>query len=231
MRTTHQPTVQLPELTPGITLVDVDADLGVAPVQALLLDHVLTRDGPAYWVDGANSANTTRLRELAPADRVLTRIDVARGFTAHQHTSLLDRLAGRLNTEVSPSLVVATGVDSTYRTSDITDDRAEQLFIRAIASIARIARVHDIPVIVTRCRDDEFSRPLRRAATTHLHCRVTPFGPSFKDRTGDTETLVYHTSDGWIQTTLAYWQDVLEHRARMHEASTLERAVGTVGVQ
>ena len=36
----RQPRVELPELEPGLTLVDVDADLGVTPVQSLLLDRV-----------------------------------------------------------------------------------------------------------------------------------------------------------------------------------------------
>ena len=228
---TPRPNADLPDLTPGVTLVDVDDDLGITPVQALLLDRVLSGDGPAYWVDGANRANTTRLRELAPADRVLNRIEVARGFTAHQHTALLDRLAGRLESQASPSVVVATGLDGMYRDADVDDELAEQLFIRAIAAVARVARVHNIPVIVTRCREDKFSRPLRRAAATHLHCRATPFGPRFEDSRGEVETLVYHTEDGWLQTTLAYWQEVLEHRARLHEASTLERAAGPVGVQ
>lgn len=188
-------------------------------------------DGQAYWVDGANRANKTRLRELAPADRVLDRIDIARGFTAHQHTSLLGRLGGRLDSHDQPSVVVTTGLDGVYRGADIESELATQMFIRAIASIARIARVHNVPVVVTRCHDDDFSRPLQRAAKTHLQCRATPCGPRFEDTTGDVETLVYHTGDGWMQTTLAYWQEVLEHRARMHEATTLERAVGPIGVE
>ena len=227
----QRPTADLPELTPGVTLVDVDDDLGVTPVQALLLDRVLGADGPAFWVDGANSANTTRLRELAPADRVLDRIEVARGFTAHQHTALLDRLAGRLAARESPSIVVATGLDGMYRATDVDSELAEQLFVRAIASVARVARVHDMPVIVTRCRDDEFSTPLRRAATTHLQCEKTPFGPRFEDAAGDTETLVYHTDDGWFQTTLAYWQEVLEHRARMYDGATVDRAAVAPSIQ
>ncbi|PHQ38210.1 hypothetical protein DJ69_12700 [Halorubrum persicum] len=231
MRSSRRPTADFPKLTPGVTLVDVDNDLGVTPVQALLLDQVLGGDGRAYWVDGANRANTTQLRELAPADRVLDRIDIARGFTAHQHTSLLDRLAGRLDSHDQPSVVVATGLDRMYRDADIEDELATQMFIRAIASIARIARVHNVPVVVTRCREDDFSRPLQRAAETHLQCRATPCGPRFEDTAGDVETLVYHTDDGWIQTTLAYWQEVLEHRARIHGATTLERAAGPVGVQ
>jgi hypothetical protein len=226
-----RPDAELPELTPGVILVDVGDALGATPVQALLLDQVLSGNGPAFWVDGANRANTTRLRELAPADRVLDRIEVARGFTAHQHTSLLDRLAGRLDARGSPSVVVATGLDGMYRDADVDDELAEQMFIRAIASLARVVRVHDVPVLVTRCRGDDFSQPLRRAAATHLQCRATPFGPQFEDAAGDMQTLVYHTGDGWMQTTLAYWQEVLEHRARVHEASTFERAAGAVGMQ
>ncbi|SNR65748.1 hypothetical protein SAMN06266787_10847 [Halorubrum ezzemoulense] len=68
---------------------------------------------------------------------------------------------------------------------------------------SHIARVHDVPVLVTRIHEDEFARPLRRAATTHLYCRM-PFGPRFVDAAGDVETLVYNTEDGWLQTTLAY---------------------------
>ncbi|EMA70854.1 hypothetical protein [Halorubrum distributum] len=74
----RRPTADFPELTPGVTLVGVDDDLGVTPVQVLLLDHVLDGDAPAFWVDGANRANTTRLRELAPSDHVLDRVEVAR---------------------------------------------------------------------------------------------------------------------------------------------------------
>lgn len=231
MRSSRRPTADLPKLAPAVTLVDVDNDLGVTPVQALLLDQVFGGDGRAYWVDGANRANTTRLRELAPSDRVLDRIGVARGFTAHQHTSLLDRLGGRLDSRDQPSVVVATGLDGMYRGTDIESELATQMFIRAIASVARIARVHNVPVVVTRCHDDDFSRPLQRAAKMHLQCRATPCGPRFEDTTGDVETLVYHTGDGWMQTTLAHWQEVLEHRARIHEATTLERAAGPVGVE
>ncbi|WP_424015202.1 hypothetical protein ACOZ35_04170 [Halorubrum xinjiangense] len=227
----NRPTADLPELAPGVTLVDVDDDLGVTPVQALLLDRVLGSDGPAFWVDGANRANTTRLRELAPADRVLDRVEVARGFTAHQHTALLDRLAGRLAARESPSVVLATGLDARYRDADVDGDVAEAMFIRAVASVARVARVHDAPVLVTRCRDDEFSRPLRRAAETHLACRATAFGPRFEDTEGETETLVYHGADGWIQTTLAYWREVLEHRARMYESAALDRPVAAAGAR
>ena len=215
----RQSPVELPELDTGLTLVDVGSDLGVTPVQSLLLDRVFAGDGDAYWVDAAGTAQTTRLRELAPDKRYLHRVHVARGFTAYQQTSLLDRITGDHVT--TPSVVVATGIDRLYRDTDVPATHAQDLLVRAIAALARVARVHDVPVVVTRSRADEFTRPLVNAAQTHLQCEDTQFGPRFTDAAGDVETLVYHLGDGWVQTTLAYWQEVLTHRARMHDASVV----------
>lgn len=212
----RQPHAELPELDAGLTLVDVDSGLGVTPVQSLLLDRVFAGDGDAYWVDAAGAARTTRLRELAPDKRYLHRVHVARGFTVYQQTSLLDRLTGEHVT--TPSVVVATGIDRLYREDDVPTTHAKELLVRSIAALARVGRVHDVPVVVTRSRADEFTRPLVNAAQTHLQCEDTQFGPRFTDATGDVETLVYLLGDGWVQTTLAYWQEVLAHRARMHDA-------------
>lgn len=210
--------VELPTLDPGVTLVEVDDELGVTPVQALLCDALIGSAHDAHWVDAAGVARTARLRELVPHPRYLDRIAIARGFTPYQHTSLIDRLAGRLTEP--PTVVVATGVDRLYRSADCPSDRAEALFVRAIAALARVARVHDVPVVVTRSRDDEFSAPLAAAAHDRLRCRKTPFGPRFETGDGDAETLVYRVENGWVQTTIAYWQTVLEHRVRMRERET-----------
>lgn len=212
----RQPRVELPELEPGLTLVDVDADLGVTPVQSLLLDRVFAGVGDAYWVDAAGAARTTRLRELAPDPRYLDRVHVARGFTAYQQTSLLDRLAGDYVTD--PSVVVVTGVDRLYRDSDFSTKHAKRLLVRSIAALARVGRVHDVPVIVTRSCDDDFTKPVVNAAQARLRCRDTQFGPRFTDAAGDVDALVYHLGDGWVQTTLAYWQEVVAHRAQFHDA-------------
>jgi len=219
----RQPPVEFPELDAGLALVDVDSDLGVTPVQSVLLDCVFAGDGDAYWVDAAGAAQTTRLRELAPDDRYLRRVHVARGFTAYQQTSLLDRLTGERVT--TPSVVVATGIDRLYRADDVPTNQAQELLVRSIAALARIGRVHDVPVVVTRSRADEFTQPLVNAAQTRLRCEDTRFGPRFTDAAGDVETLVYRLGDGWVQTTLAYWQEVLAHRARMHDAPVVGEEV------
>lgn len=221
------PTVELPELAPGVTLVNIETNLGVTPVQTLLVDRLLATGADAYWVDGTGAARTTRLRELVPHRRHLNRVHIARGFTAYQHTSLIDRLSGRL--DKPPAVILATGVDRLYRDGDIPTERGREMKVRVLASLARVARIHDVPVLITRVREDDFSAPLANAAVTHLQCRSTPFGPRFEDATGETQTLVYHAGDGWMQTTIAYWQEVLEHRARMHEVSTIDHAAGAAG--
>ena len=215
-------TADLPALEPGVTLLDVDPSLGVTPVQALLIDQVLGSDDDAYWVDGAGTAQTTRLRELAPHTRVLERIHVARGFTPHQHTALINRLHTSF---IDASTVIATGLDRLYRDDDVSRDHGQSMLLRALASLARAARVHDVPVIITRVRDDDFSAPIANAATRHLYCRETQFGPRFEASDGDAETLVYYTGNGWMQTTLAYWREVLAHRARMYETAPAAHAI------
>lgn len=222
----REPIAELPELDADITLVDVDEELGVTPVQTLVIDRLLVDGGDAVWVDGANRAKTARLRELAPHPRYLDRVTVGRGFTPYQHTSLVDRLAGRL--ESTPGVVVATSVDRLYRSDDLATERGTEMLVRTIAALARVGRVHDVPVIVTRVREDEFSAPLANAAKTRLRCRKTAFGPRFEDPDTGTETLVYHSGDGWVQTTLAYWQEVLEHRVRMHEQAAVSQPISAV---
>ena len=72
----------LPSLNDGITLLDVEESRGVPILQSLVLDHLLLHDGPAFWVDANGHATTTTLAQIAPSQRLLNRIHVARGFTA-----------------------------------------------------------------------------------------------------------------------------------------------------
>lgn len=211
--------IDLPELEPGVTLLDVEGELGVTPMQAVVIDRLLTTSGQAFWVDGGGrEAKSTRLRELAPHTGHLDRIQVARSFTAYQHTSLIDRLSAQVEamTQESPALVVATGVDLCYREDDLEGQRAQTFLLRQLAVLSRIAREQGVPVLVTRVRNDEFSAPIANAARTHLRCEATQFGPRFVDVDAEeSETLVYHTDDGYLQTTIAFWREILEHRAQM----------------
>jgi hypothetical protein len=224
----------LPSLDAGITLLDVEGSRGVPILQSLVLDHLLLHDGPAFWVDANGHATTTTLAQIAPSQRLLDRIHVARGFTAYQHYGALCDLPAAVNQSIqrsvaerdarrgthrddgapyTPSLVVAPAIDAQYRDDDTLGDvHAETLQARALARLATYADGYDIPVLVTRNERNEFTEPVATAADHHLECEQTRMGPRVVG--DDFETTVYPVEDGaYYQTTFTYWQELLATRA------------------
>jgi hypothetical protein len=227
----------LPQLDDGITLLDVEGGRGVPILQSLVLDHLLLHDGSAFWVDANGHATTTTLAQIAPSQRLLDRIHVARGFTASQHydavcdlptavskslqMSTADaRAAGRGapgrdedTSPHTPALIVAPAVDAQYRADDtLGETHANTLQARTLARLATYADGYDIPVLVTRAQRDDFTAPVATAADNHLECEQTRMGPRVVGE--DFETLVYPVDGGaYYQTTFAYWRQLLAARA------------------
>lgn len=200
---------ELPTLEPGMTLLETGTD-GV-PLQTLAVDHLLVAGGNALWVGTGQHCRTDSFAEIAPDRRVLDRIDVARGFTAYQHTALVDALGARVDD--GTAVVVLPDIDARYR-DDVQGGDGREMLVRALATLAGVAREHEIPVLYTRSRADEFSAPAETAASRTIAFRETPMGPRF---VGDTfETLVYPVAGEWVQTTLAFWQEVLRARRPIH---------------
>ena len=227
----------LPSLDDGITLLDVDGGRGVPILQSLVLDHLLLHDGPAFWVDANGHATTTTLSQIAPSQRLLNRIHVARGFTAYQHygtvcdlptavneaiqtstadTGAANRQAPGGNEDTSPhtpALIVVPAVDAQYRADDtLGETHAETLQARTLARLATYASGYDIPVLITRTEQNEFTEPVATIADHHLECEQTRMGPRIVGE--DFETLIYPVDDGaYYQTTFAYWRQLLAARA------------------
>lgn len=228
----------LPSLDDGITLLEIDDGRGVPVLQSLVLDHLLLNDGPAFWVDSSGHATTTQLGRIAPSRRLLDRIHVARGFTAYQHYGAVRDLSAAVNRSIrrttgeastsgqrtadpeqgvtahTPSLVVAPAVDAQYRDEDsLRSAQAARLQARTLARLRTYAERYDVPVLVTRSKADEFSAAVATAADHRLECTRTRMGPRFVGE--EFETLVYPVDGGaHYQTTLAYWQQLLDARAR-----------------
>ncbi|WP_227132762.1 hypothetical protein [Halorubellus salinus] len=224
----------LPSLDDGVTLLDVDGR-GVPVLQSLALDHLLTHDGPALWVDTAGCARTTTLARVAPTWRLLERVHVARGFTPYQHHAAVadvpdaaTDLVARDDAVDAPALLVAPVVDGRYRDADdLPREHAHQLLARTLARLRRYADTYDAPVLLTRTGDrdataagagtvdatsaDAFADIVDRTADHRLRCERTAQGPRFVG--DDAETLVYPQADGTLQTTLSYWRTVLHQRA------------------
>lgn len=214
-------TPQLPALETGLQLLDTDPDLDRA-VHALAVDHVLRSGGSACWSDPGSHARSGPLVDLAPSDRILDRFRVARAFTPFQHLELLATLPETISARTE--LLVVPALDGYYRDDDLLGDEGLEMLLAGIAALAGLARDRDLPVLVTRRRDDGFAEPIERAATRTIRCESTPFGPRF--RSVDEETFVYPNDGGWVQTTLAFWEQVLAARAPSHRNQ--ERHTGEV---
>lgn len=207
------PTPELPSLDPGLQLLETCSETCLSALHALVIDHVLLNNGQAYWVDSGHHAVTNNLRDIAPNDRVLDRIKVARGFTRYQHTAIVRHLPETLRDDAS--LLVVPTVDYHYRGDDVRGHDPQAMLTRGLAELARIARDHDLAVLLTRHRADEFSQPVESLVDRTLTYRDTACGPRFEG--DDFETMLYDLGDGWVQTTWAFWRDILAERESLYE--------------
>ena len=213
----------LPTLRPGCRLLEAGDSNTTARqhhaasstiIHTLVLDHLLLNGGTIQWVDAGGHATTHPIARLAPSQRSLERIEVGRAFTAYQHLSLLEQLAQRV--DEATSLVVVPALDLPYRDDDCSRD-AERLLMRAIATVAGIARQYEVPVLLTRSSVDDFAAPIAEAASERIEYRETQHGPRF---VGDEfETLVYPAGNGLVQTTLAFWRRTIEARRPLYDAA------------
>lgn len=203
----------LPELDSGLTLLTAGTSVRQA-IHALAVDHVLLSNGEAIWIDPGTHAQTDPLVDVAPSNRILDRIHVARGFTPFQHLELLRSLPSWVSNRTE--LIVVPHLDAYYRNDGLLADEGRDMLLSGIASLTRVARKSEIPVLVTRKVSDTFSEPIATAASQTIVCDRTPFGPRFSS--DETETLVYPTADDrWVQTTLAFWNEVLASRQSLYE--------------
>jgi hypothetical protein len=215
-------TPDLPSLDPGVTLLETPDSHGIQAIQTLAIDHVLLNEDDGYWIGTGHHAVTSNMRDLAPSDRVLNRIHVARGFTPYQHTAVIRRL--RTGLRSTPGLVVLPALDHHYRSDDLRGIDNQEMLTRAIAEVAAIARTHNVPVLVTREQADAFSQPLATLADHTLEYRETSCGPWFEG--DDVETYLYELDGPWVQTTWAFWREVLDTREPLysdHAARTRSR--------
>ncbi len=216
---------ELPTLDSGIHLLETD-DRTSGALQSLVLDHLLMRGRPtrAVWVDSRGNGSTQPFAHLAPSMRVLNRIDIARGFTAFQHYSLLDDLAAQVEEETA--LVVLPELDWFYRSDDLHHGEGEQMLSEGVALVKDLHERSEMPVLMTQTANDGFSQPVRNVADEVIHCELTRQGLRF---TGEGfETLVY-SGNGFVQTTFAYWKRILSARHPEVTASAQPEvaAVGT----
>ena len=206
---------ELPSLNTGIHLLESDRARG--PLHALVLDRALTEPGPVYWIDTHGHATTQPLARLAPDPRVLGRIHVARGFTGFQHYAIVETLVDLVDEDASA--VVCPAIDGMYRDGNLRNGEGQEMLVRVLAMLSRLAREYDLPVLLTRARVDELSEPVANLAVDRIECQQTRMGPRFVS--DDFETLVYPLGNGQVQTTLAFWEQILNARQPLYESAQI----------
>ena len=225
---------ELPVLESGVYCLEPDATRPrrrrralLSSLHALALDAALSAGGDVVWIDAQGHATTHVMASVAPSGRALERVHVARAFTTHQHHALVEQVARWLALTLTPAsgregpfgspatdrpaVLVCPALDALYRAGELRDDESQALLVRALAVLAAAARDHDLAVLLTRTRTDEFAAPIADAATT-IGLERTRFGPRFECEALEFETLVYPVDDGVVQTTFAFWRAILETR-------------------
>lgn len=220
MPRTSQPP-ELPGLDDGIRLLETE-DRARYAIHALVLDHALGEQSDVYWIDANSMASAHPLTKLAPSEHVLESVLVSRAQTSYQYFSLVEHVLEFLQADTA--LLVATGFDRFYRDHDRGAEDGQDAMLRSLARIAGAARDYDLPVLLTRCRSDEFSEPLETGAESVITYQETKMGPRFVGE--DFETLVYPRRGGF-QTTLAYWQRILAARHAEQLDSTASPSLAT----
>ncbi len=91
--------------------------------------------------------------------------------------------------------------------------------MRGVADrLTTLADRASVPVLVTLKKTDSVTEPFDALSTRDLLYEATDLGPRF---VGDSfETLVYPVDNGGVQTTLAFWERVLQRRHALAESET-----------
>ncbi len=197
----HDP---LPRLEAGLTHVRLPHSRSTA-LHQLIVNECRERSGPVYWLDARNVACSYVLYELAPHHRLLDGVRVARAFTAYQHHTLVRQVIQQVDARTA--LVVAPNIASLYEDDDVPDYERSALFEAAVTMLAALADTHELPVVVSAAAGGTDLVDHVAAAAEHtVDCERTQAGMRY---TGDAGETTVYVEQGYWQTTIPYWVDLL----------------------
>jgi hypothetical protein len=98
---------------------------------------------PVYYVDGAGRSNPFTMASVLRGLRrdpygVLSRINIARAFTAHQMDALVRESLPSVRP--APALAIVSGIDTLFSDSEVKDDEAEGMLRNCVASLEALSR-------------------------------------------------------------------------------------------
>lgn len=209
-----------PDLDSGLVYIQQNTS-SPEPLYQLVIDQLRERRGGVWWLDARNTAVTTALYEIAESPEWLASIQLARAFTAYQHHALVRELPKEMSSQTA--FAVVPNVIDLYRDDDVPEYETGKLVNSTLSILANLGESLEIPVITTTIRDDNFVSKVMEHSSQVIECCDTGMGFMFKS--DDFETELYW-KDGYIQTTIPYWVQLVGRAEAKYETPHQTPAVG-----
>ncbi|MGB0200400.1 MAG: hypothetical protein ACPF9X_03625 [Candidatus Poseidoniaceae archaeon] len=133
-----------------------------------------------HWIDGACRFNPARVLACFPdsypnANDLLHNLFIGRGFTVHQFTSLIDRVANELAITMA-KLIIVDGPIVMHLDAQVKDREARTLLKRSIDKLNQIAVNNDVAVIVITAAKAHSKRHKMLLDIVDNHCNQSLLG-------------------------------------------------------
>ena len=133
-----------------------------------------------HWIDGACRFNPARVLACFPdsypnANDLLHNLFIGRGFTVHQFTSLIDRVANELAITMA-KLIIVDGPIVMHLDAQVKDREARTLLKRSIDRLNQIAVNNDVAVIVITAAKAHSKRHKILLDIVDNHCNQSLLG-------------------------------------------------------
>ena len=133
-----------------------------------------------HWIDGACRFNPARVLACFPdsypnANDLLHNLFIGRGFTVHQFTSLIDRVANELAITMA-KLIIVDGPIVMHLDAQVKDREARTLLKRSIDKLNEIAVKNDVAVIVITAAKAHSKRHKMLLDIVDNHCNQSLLG-------------------------------------------------------
>jgi len=133
-----------------------------------------------HWIDGACRFNPARVLACFPdsypnANDLLHNLFIGRGFTVHQFTSLIDRVANELAITMA-KLIIVDGPIVMHLDAQVKDREARTLLKRSMDKLNQIAVNNDVAVIVITAAKAHSKRHKMLLDIVDNHCNQSLLG-------------------------------------------------------
>ncbi len=127
----------------------------------------------AVFIDGGNTFDPYALAQFAqcegaPSREVLSRIQVARAFTAHQLCALIEETLPELVAAHQPALLVVDEIVRLFYDDDVAWKEAQSRFEQALVALRKLTAAEELITLLTASVHDKRGSSVRSRALQRL---------------------------------------------------------------